>query len=91
MAEWLCSRAVLLGVVRISKMHKSGIGLVDEIWTASRYLTDIYAAETDKPVFTMGQAIVVKEDGIALNREDFGFAEDIPVPVQFRCYLQYRT
>ncbi|MGH9666521.1 MAG: hypothetical protein ACRD9L_19005, partial [Bryobacteraceae bacterium] len=61
---------------RISKMHESGIGLVDEIWTASRYLTDIYSVETGKPVFTMGQAIAANEPGTPLNRAEFGFADD---------------
>jgi glycosyltransferase involved in cell wall biosynthesis len=61
---------------RISKMHQCGIRLVDEIWTASRYLTEIYARETGKPVFTMGQAISAKEPAVPLNRKEFGFAND---------------
>lgn len=58
---------------RISKIHHSGIKLVDEIWTASRYLTDIYVREIDRPVFTMGQAIVAREPAAPLDRGGFGF------------------
>jgi glycosyltransferase involved in cell wall biosynthesis len=57
-------------------MHEVGIGLVDEIWTASQYLTDIYKADTGKPVFTMGQAVVVKSPATPLHRKEFSFADD---------------
>jgi glycosyltransferase involved in cell wall biosynthesis len=61
---------------RTSKTHEAGLALVDEIWTASRYLTGIYAAETSKTVITMGQAIVAREPTAPLSRHNFNFSDD---------------
>jgi glycosyltransferase involved in cell wall biosynthesis len=60
----------------ISRIHEVGIGLVDEIWTASQYLTDIYSRDRNKPVFTMGQAVVAKPPASPFDRKEFGFAND---------------
>jgi glycosyltransferase involved in cell wall biosynthesis len=61
---------------RISRMHEPGIALVDEIWTASEYLNGIYSAETDRPVITMGQAIVPLESVVAADRRQYGIGSE---------------
>ena len=38
----------------LSRVHEPGIGMVDEIWTGSRFLTRLYRTTTKKPVITMG-------------------------------------
>lgn len=52
----------------VSKMHEPGIELVDEIWTASEYLSDIYIAATGRPVVLMGHAIVPVDPLVPPNR-----------------------
>ncbi len=59
----------------VSRVHKPGIALVDEIWTASDYLTRIYGAATSKPVATMGLMVSVN-GAAALKAEQFGFGDD---------------
>ncbi len=60
----------------ISKAHEPGIGMVDEIWTGSTFLTDVYSAAVSKPVLTMGQAITALPPSLPLSREQFGFPRD---------------
>jgi glycosyltransferase involved in cell wall biosynthesis len=59
----------------VSRSHESGIAMVDEIWTASRYLTRLYETATNKPVFTMGLAISSRQVP-ALKPGEFGFSEN---------------
>jgi hypothetical protein len=58
----------------LSKVHEPGIAMVDEIWTGSRFLTQIYETSTTKPVVTMGQVISGRQVR-ALDPEQFGFSE----------------
>jgi glycosyltransferase involved in cell wall biosynthesis len=61
---------------RVAAAHEDGIGMVDEIWTASSYLSGIYAGATNRPVITMGQAVTTAEPDPAQSRADFGFGGD---------------
>jgi glycosyltransferase involved in cell wall biosynthesis len=58
----------------LSRAHEPGIAMVDEIWTGSRFLTQLYKASTKKPVVTMGQVISGRKVR-ALDPEQFGFSE----------------
>src|SRR5579872_72211 len=60
----------------ISKIHEPGIALMDEIWTASRFLTHLYGSVTKKPIVSMGLAIPVKRAPALLKPEQFGFSCD---------------
>jgi len=59
----------------LSKVHDPGIAMVDEIWTGSRFLTQLYETSARKPVITMGQVISGKKVQ-PLKQEQFGFSED---------------
>lgn len=61
---------------RVSPAHRPGIALVDEIWTGSQFLAELYQRETGKPAIAMGQVIVAHEPAVPLRRNEFGFAED---------------
>ncbi len=61
---------------RVSKVHEAGIAMVDEIWTASQYLADIYSAATARPVLNMGQAVIPTAPSGLLDRAAFGYAKD---------------
>jgi glycosyltransferase involved in cell wall biosynthesis len=61
---------------RISRVHEPGIAIADEIWTASEYLNGIYSAETDRPVITMGQAIVPLESVVTSDRRQYGIGDE---------------
>jgi hypothetical protein len=61
----------------ISKAHEPGIGLMDEIWTGSRFETLLYENATDKPVVTMGLAIREKRSSVIFKSEQFGFCPGI--------------
>ena len=57
-----------------SVIHETGLALVDEIWVASGYLSDVFSQHTDKPVINMGQA--VPEPPVSnLGRAHFGLPE----------------
>jgi glycosyltransferase involved in cell wall biosynthesis len=58
----------------LSRVHEPGIAMVDEIWTGSRFLTQIYKTLSRKPVITMGQVISGRKVR-ALDPEQFGFSE----------------
>jgi glycosyltransferase involved in cell wall biosynthesis len=63
-------------LTRTSKIHEPGIRLVDEIWTASEYLSGIYAAETDRPIILMGHAIVPVEPLAPANRRQYKIGDN---------------
>ncbi len=42
---------------RLSTAHKLGIQLVDEIWVPTAFMRELYAKETDKPVYLCGCVI----------------------------------
>ena len=60
----------------VSRVHEAGIAMMDEIWTASRFLTQVYEAATNKPVITMGLAIPVKGTFTSIRPEQFGYSSD---------------
>ncbi|KAB7615387.1 glycosyltransferase family 4 protein [Amylibacter sp. SFDW26] len=41
----------------LPKEHVTGISAMDEIWTPSKFVTDIYRKQTDNPVITMKKGI----------------------------------
>jgi glycosyltransferase involved in cell wall biosynthesis len=57
-----------------SIIHETGLALVDEIWVASSYLSDVFAQHTNKPVINMGQA-VTEAPASNLGRAHFGLPE----------------
>jgi glycosyltransferase involved in cell wall biosynthesis len=59
---------------KVSKAHEPGIAIVDEIWTASSYLTRLYKDATNKPVVTMGM-VVSGMEAPPLQPEQFGFGK----------------
>jgi glycosyltransferase involved in cell wall biosynthesis len=59
----------------ISKAHEPGIAMVDEIWTASRYLTRLYETATYKPVVTMGLVIPEMKVSTSVKPDQFGFSK----------------
>ena len=58
----------------ISIIHETGLALVDEIWVASSYLSDVFSQHTNKPVINMGQA-VTEPPASNLGRAHFGLPE----------------
>lgn len=42
---------------KIPKSHFLALELLDEIWVSSRYVQEIYATQTDKPVVNVGMAV----------------------------------
>jgi glycosyltransferase involved in cell wall biosynthesis len=61
---------------QISRAHEPGLAMMDEIWTASSFLTKLYEATTKKPVITMGLVIPVKDASTTITPEYFGYARD---------------
>jgi glycosyltransferase involved in cell wall biosynthesis len=57
-----------------SIVHETGLALVDEIWVASSYLSDVFSQHTNKPVINMGQA-VTEPPASNLGRGHFGLPE----------------
>jgi glycosyltransferase involved in cell wall biosynthesis len=58
----------------ISVIHETGLALVDEIWVASSYLSEVFSQHTDKPVINMGQA-VTEPPPSNIGRSHFGLPE----------------
>lgn len=55
----------------LPRCHQLSLDLLDEIWCPTRYLTDIYAAQTDTPVYTVGKAISLPRPA-AFDRQSLG-------------------
>ncbi len=59
---------------KLSRTHRLGIDLVDEIWVASEFVRALYAAATGKPVINIGS--VVEPPPAEKNRAALGLPED---------------
>lgn len=65
---------------RISRTHAMGIRLVDEIWVPSEFTRQLYARETDKPIFCHGSVVNPpareKRESKIETRQRFGLPQD---------------
>lgn len=60
---------------RVPRSWLPAFDVVDEVWAATRYLADVFGAETSKPVHVVGLPVEVPE-GVQGERGRWGIASD---------------